>query len=103
MHDAVQIQVDDERVGHLQGDLSFQTVTALLSEINKLHTKTPLRALDLQAIRRTDTAGLALLIELLRMTRQDAAPLYFYNLPAQLLRLAEVSGVTALLSEHHVS
>ena len=75
------------------GELSFATVPAV---INQLYTAASLPAeIDLQNVTRADSAGLALLIELRKLTKRK--PVTFRHLPDQLLSLAAVYGVKELL------
>ncbi|MDY6994318.1 MAG: STAS domain-containing protein, partial [Pseudomonadota bacterium] len=75
-------------------ELSFATVTALFSEYAQLNTQAP-QIIDLQTVTHTDSAGIALLIELLK----QHPGLSFRHIPPQLLRIAHVYGVEALLTE----
>lgn len=77
----------------LTGELTFATVGALLDEFTQ--RAVPPQVVDLGDVTRTDSAGLALLIELVKQTKE--APLTFCNMPAQMLNLATVSGVQDLL------
>ena len=91
-----QIIVDKENdVWQLSGELSFATVGSLLTEFSqRIATHTPPKVLDLSEVSRTDSAGLALLIEWLK----QSATITFRNIPDQMQSLASVSGVQALLS-----
>ena len=52
---------------------------------------------DLAAVTESDSAGLALVIEWLRLARQRGQRINFANLPKQLLALAHISEVEALI------
>lgn len=52
---------------------------------------------DLADVSESDSSGLALAIEWLRLTRQRGQRIVFTNLPKQLLALARISEVEALL------
>jgi phospholipid transport system transporter-binding protein len=83
----------DPHAWQFSGELSFATVPALLDQLKSVqHWPT---VIDLQNVTRTDSAGLALLIELCKHTREK--PVTFRHLPDQLLSLAAVCGVTELL------
>jgi len=88
-----QIRNQDTNKWRLTGELTFATVGALLDEFAR--RAVPPQVVDLGNVTRTDSAGLALLIELLKQTKD--APLTFCNMPAQMLNLATVSGVQDLL------
>jgi phospholipid transport system transporter-binding protein len=101
-----QIIVEANNTWRLSGELTFTTVGALLSEFTQ---KRPLlldkggakeiqpepQVIDLSDVTRTDSAGLAFLIELRRQSKD--APTTFRNMPAQMLSLATVSDVQDLL------
>jgi len=88
-----QITFEAANTWRLTGELTFVTVGALLDEFTQ--RAVPPKVVDLGNVTRTDSAGLALLIELLKQTKD--APLTFCNMPAQMLNLATVSGVQDLL------
>lgn len=82
----------------LQGELSFNTAPAVLQAAQAaLRHEQGGVEIDLAAIRRADSAGLALLIELLRFAKQRRLAVQFTHMPPQLESLAAVSGVDALL------
>jgi len=89
-----QITLESAEIWQLHGELSFATVAAIFSEYRQLSAQAP-RIIDLQAVTHTDSAGIALLIELLK---QHSA-LSFRHIPHQLLRIASVYDVEALLTE----
>lgn len=77
----------------LAGDLSFETVPALYRR-----GLPPLAAgrdltLDLSAVGRADSAGLALLVEWLRQARAAGARLRLADPPRQLAALIRVAGL----------
>jgi phospholipid transport system transporter-binding protein len=91
---SAQFVIQDENTWRLGGELSFTTVGTLLTDFSK-HANLP-PVLDLQDITRTDSAGLAFLIELRK--RSQSNPIVFRNIPKQMLTLAAVSGVERLLT-----
>jgi phospholipid transport system transporter-binding protein len=91
-----QILVENQNTWQLSGELSFATVGALLSEFTQRAALSPPKVLDLSDVTRTDSAGLALLIEL----RGQDASMTFRHLPAQMLSLATLSGVQNLLTQN---
>ena len=77
----------------LTGELTFTTVSDLLARfLNAPHRP---QQLDLQAVSRIDSAGLAFLMEI----RRQSPSMNFLNLPPQLLKLAEINNVVRLLTE----
>ncbi len=97
-----QIIVEEANTLRITGELTFATVSALLSELTqqlvpKNNTaKISPKVLDLSDITRTDSAGLALMIELLKLSKD--APITFRHIPAQMYSLAAVSGVQDMLT-----
>ncbi len=91
-----QIRVENANTWQLSGELTFATVEALLDEFTQRAVPTPPQVVDLGAVTRTDSAGLALLIEWVKQTRNT--PITFQNIPTQMLGLATVSGVEEMLS-----
>ena len=86
--------------GHFQlaGDLSFASVPQIYPQGEMLfHSKATALVLDLRAVERTDSAGLALLVEWLRQARHQRKDLRFRNIPAQLLAIAKASGLEKIL------
>ncbi|MCK5716935.1 MAG: STAS domain-containing protein, partial [Thiomargarita sp.] len=88
-----QIVVENENTWRLTGTLSFANVPTLLAELLKSSLVSKGGTLDLRDVTRTDSAGLALLIEL----RSKNVPITFQNIPVQMQSLANVSGVQELL------
>lgn len=89
-----QILIENANTWRLSGELSFATVGALSTEITQ---QTPPKVVDLSHVTRTDSAGLALLIEWNKQ-RTDA-PITFRNIPAQMLSIATVCGVQDILNQ----
>jgi len=76
----------------VHGPLTFATVPGLFMESNSIiKSASETITIDLQDVSRTDSAGLALLVEWLRAAGSHAR---FVNVPAQLRRLIDVSGLT---------
>jgi phospholipid transport system transporter-binding protein len=53
--------------------------------------------LDFSDVGKTDSAGLALIVEWIKFARRRQIPLLFENIPGQLLTLAKLSGFGQLL------
>lgn len=98
------IERRDEGTFLLSGDLSFASVPALLRESQHLLPQQIAAAdanavtIDLQGVSRTDSAGLALLVEWTRNFRAQGITLHFLNIPTQMLALAHLSGLEGVLS-----
>ncbi len=100
-----QIELRGDGVFLLSGELSFSSVPRLLREGQRLLPREAASAevsagvtMDLQGVSRTDSAGLALLVEWLRDSRAQGVEINFLNIPAQMLALAHLSGLEGVLS-----
>ncbi|MEM7020451.1 MAG: STAS domain-containing protein [Pseudomonadota bacterium] len=94
-----QIRLESDKIWHFSGDLSFQTVTSLLQEAARLQRDNVPEIADLSSVLRTDSAGLAFLLELMKMTQARGVTLQFRNLPQQLRNIAAISELTPLFEE----
>lgn len=83
----------------LSGELTFANATRVLSGARKeVEGGSGPVELDLSAVTRVDSAGLALLLELAREAREARRELRCKRAPEQLRKLAEFFGLTSLLS-----
>jgi len=92
-----QLIVQDDQTWQLSGELTFDTVGMLLAVLHNQLEKSCPQMIDLAQVTRTDSAGLALMIELCRITQPNA--LNFQNMPTQMQHLATLSGVNSLLEQ----
>jgi phospholipid transport system transporter-binding protein len=81
----------------VSGDLSFDTANSILVEARTLLEQSPELVMDLANVTRSDSAGLALLIEWTRFAKNKSKTIVFKNLPSQMLALASASGLDQLL------
>ena len=78
------------------GDLTFSTIDKNTAKImGKLLTPNDI-AVDLKQVEAIDSAGLALIIEWLKIARSRNITLTFINVPEQLHALAHLSGFESL-------
>jgi phospholipid transport system transporter-binding protein len=82
----------------LSGELSFDTVNRLLERSRVIFDGAKEICVDLANVTHSDSAGLALLIEWLRLAKQGDKKLKYRSLPAQLKALASISDVEELLA-----
>ena len=83
----------------LVGPLTFESVPLLWQEGLQLVSRQPCVTLDLSGITRTDSAGLALMIEWMRAAKQQNGRLHFRNVPVQLRAIASATGVEHLFAD----
>ena len=95
-------EVRIERLGdgrfRLAGELSFGTVGGLLDQTDALFTSDSRLEIDLQGVVRSDSTGLALLVEWLRESARRGKEIRFVKLPSQMLAIARVSNLDQLLA-----
>jgi phospholipid transport system transporter-binding protein len=81
----------------LTGELTLKRMPALLQQAGTLATA---GTLDLSAITRADSAGVAFLLELTRRAQQRGSSLRFAAAPPQLRQLTDFFGLTSALHLH---
>ena len=84
----------------LEGALSFESLPAVLEKSRQYTDREDLPdrlTIDFSAITEVDSSAVALLLEWRREAARRGKTLQFVNLPANLLSLADLYGVTGLL------
>lgn len=81
----------------VSGELSFDTAVSGIEMTEELFTQTSVLDVDLGEVIHSDSAGLALLIEWMRQAQKLNKPIRYFNMPAQMLAMAEASGLEELL------
>jgi phospholipid transport system transporter-binding protein len=81
----------------LSGPLVFATASELLDVSRGLFAGSTAISIDLAAVTRIDSAGLALLLEWLRWGATESRTVRFTALPEKLLAIARLSGVEEML------
>ena len=81
----------------LCGDLNFDTVPGLWRDCARCFSGQDKLDIDLAGVERADSAGVALLVECMRQAHQSGKTIRFFNMPAQMLALARVSGLDQVL------
>jgi phospholipid transport system transporter-binding protein len=76
----------------VDGDLTFATIDKKIVKSFEFLKMTKKVTIDLSRVNCTDSAGLALMIEWIKYTRQNKVQLHFKNIPEQLRNLAKLSG-----------
>lgn len=84
----------------VKGDMIFSTVRELLSETRPLFQNTKRLELDLSQVNRTDSAGLALLLEWIDEAEKQGGKLALEGLPESLLAIARLSQMDEILSPY---
>jgi phospholipid transport system transporter-binding protein len=84
----------------LEGALSFESLPVVLEKSREYTSRPELPdrlTIDFAAITQVDSSAVALLLEWRREAARRGKSLLFVNLPANLLSLADLYGVTGLL------
>ncbi|HEU4655838.1 MAG TPA: STAS domain-containing protein [Steroidobacteraceae bacterium] len=88
----------------VSGVLDASTTPALLEQSKERFTHEKSVDVDFAQVTESDSAGMALLIEWMRLARRQGQKLRFSNIPAQIAALARISEVDDLLAgaEHEL-
>ncbi|MDC9728393.1 MAG: STAS domain-containing protein [Methyloprofundus sp.] len=78
----------------LSGDLSFETISNKTINELKVHTSHSPSYIDLQALQKIDSAGVALLIEWIKFAHEHQQELLFDAIPPQLAALIKLSDLS---------
>jgi len=81
----------------LKGTLSFKTVTALRNQGIDLFNASEALVIDLADIKRSDSAGVALLIEWMRFAQSQGKSISYLNTPSQMLAIVRASSLDSIL------
>jgi phospholipid transport system transporter-binding protein len=89
-----QLNIIAQEAGHfmIDGDLTFATIDQQTIKSVGFITSAKHITIDLSRVINTDSAGLALMIEWIKHSRQHRTQIVFKNIPDQLLNLAKLSG-----------
>lgn len=100
---AAQAQVSSPASGHVSvaGELTFATARGTCEAGIACFGRDAAQQIvvDCQGVSRADSAGLAVLIEWRRWSREHGRHLTFVNLPAQISAIARLSEVTEVLAD----
>ena len=92
------IVVQDEGCYFVEGELIFDTVVQLSDKAKGFFSgATGAVVIDLSGVTRTDSAGLALVVDWMRNARSAGLTVSFRQVPEQLLAIARVSRFDKLI------
>ncbi len=99
LRDRREPQIVSAKEGRVEiaGDLTFETVRGLRERGSELFRGNGDITLDLNAVTRADSAGLALMVEWLRQAKRMQARLQVVNMPNQMLAIARMSKLDSIL------
>jgi phospholipid transport system transporter-binding protein len=81
----------------LCGSLDFDSVSALWEEAEARFPKEPPERIDLGDVERSDSSGVALLVDWLSQVRAQGRDLRFDNIPQQMQAIIRVADLEELL------
>lgn len=81
----------------VEGVLDFDTVVPLVAASRGQFAGKERLEVDLQGVRSSNSAGLALLLEWLELAHRRGISLRFRNLPESIVRLAAITNLTGVL------
>jgi phospholipid transport system transporter-binding protein len=87
----------EKKIIRVSGELSYTTVSDVLLQANDIFAPVAELKIDLADVTRSDSAGLALMIDWMRTANTLNKKIAFYNIPAQMLAIASASGMDDLL------
>ena len=97
----MQAKISKQQQGQyvIEGELNMQTVPEVSKQLAALMTQLGSENLtfDLASISRSDSAGVALLVEAMQLAKTGKLTLSFSNLPQQMKDIAGVSGLLDIL------
>ncbi len=82
---------------YVQGELDFDSVADLWKATESLFQAEPIHRIDLSGVHRSNSAGVALMVEWLRQARRRQWPLAFVNIPKQMRAIIEVAELETVL------
>ncbi len=85
------------KVLSIAGEMVMDTVPPMLKQAKQLLKDADKLEIDLQQVTRSDSSGLALLIDLMRHANGRVKEIRFRNMPKQMLAIATASGLEDFL------
>ena len=86
--------------GHfaLSGVLGFETATAIFAMSKQHFASHAIIEIDFSGVERSDSAGLALLLEWVNWAKSSVREIRYRSIPRQIMAIAEISEVDAMLT-----
>lgn len=96
---AIELQVSssDSQQLTVHGDLTRKDVAKIARDNGALSTLLKAKLIDLSQVGKVDTSGLAWILVIVESAKQRNLELKFSNLPIDLVKLAKLSAVDALI------
>ncbi len=93
------INKQKEGIYAIEGELNMQTVPDISRQLHELISRNDGKSftLDLALVSRSDSAGVALLVDAMQIATKEKRTLLFSNLPSQMQDIAGISGLLDIL------
>jgi phospholipid transport system transporter-binding protein len=98
MTDLYSLSINADGTVSVAGELTFATANSLLTSAPAQFDRLANLDIDLAGVTRSDSAGLALLIDWVRYAKVKNKQIVFHHMPTQLLAIAGASGLDEILS-----
>ena len=82
------------------GDLSFKNVMALLEHCLAEFDRVPLLTFDFSGVTSSDSSGLALVIEWIKLADQRKKTIRFKHISHHLMSIATAAGLDKIINDH---
>lgn len=89
---ALAVTLQPDGLVMLAGDLTFATINKKTVQLINFKKMPDNLVVDFSQVKQSDSAGLALVIEWLKISKKMQRQIQFKNIPPQLLTLASLSG-----------
>lgn len=100
---AAKIELTADNLLLVSGALTVDTVTKVWHTGQKLMSGKTALEIDLTNVTQGDSSGLALVLAWIREARQRRITIKFKHIPAQLLAIAKVGGLTEIILPYSLS
>jgi len=81
----------------LEGELSFASVPDICDRIVEVIKGRSELIVNLAKVSRSDSAGVAMLLDWVHIAREQDVDIHFLNMPEQMMAIARVSGLDEIL------
>ena len=93
------INQQEQNLYRIEGELNMQTVPAVAKELSGLifNMQADELTFELSGVTRSDSAGVALLVDAMQLATAKKINLHFTHLPQQMKEIAGISGLLDIL------
>ncbi len=91
------VKLGEHNCLQLAGDIDFNSVPELMAQGQRLLDSLTEAVVDFSAVTKVNSAGLVLMLTLLRFANKNNMSMHFVNVPASLKSIAKLTAVEPLL------